>query len=125
MPIDISTTVTAAVAGSTVINHAASYSSGAIDSISLDIAPATTDEEVLIQPGPATAVHVLALYCDPTDPPMTYKTSPTSPAIELRGAHVYNGPTMVALLGPTPTSLFFSNPNSDLRSVTILIGRTP
>lgn len=125
MPIEITTSVTAAVAGSAVIGSSASYSSGAIDTISLDIAPATIDEEVLIQPGPATAVQILALYSDPTDPPVTYKTAPTAPAIELRGAHVYNGPTMVALLGATPTTLFFSNPHSDPRPVTILIGRTP
>lgn len=125
MPIDITTTVTAAAAGSTGINYSASYSAGAVDTISVDLAPSTTDEEVLIQPGPASAIEVLALYSDPIEPSVTYKTAPAAPAIRLLGAHVYNGPTMVALLGPNPTSLFFSNSGTDPRPVTILIGRNP
>jgi len=125
MPIDIVTTVIANVAGQTVINHSASFSAGAIDTISLELAASVVDQEVLIQPGPATAIQVLALYCDPSEPLVAYKIEPIAPAINLNGAHVYNGPSMVALLGVTPTRLYFSNPSASARPLNIVIGRNP
>ncbi|MEQ1719459.1 MAG: hypothetical protein ABL907_26285 [Hyphomicrobium sp.] len=125
MPIDIATNVTANVAGQTVINHAANFSAGAIDTISLELPASAVDQEVLLQPGPATAIQILALYCDSAEPFVTYKPAPAAAAISLNGAHVYSGPTMVALLGATPTSLYFSNPSASPRALTIVVGRNP
>ncbi len=125
MSIDITTNVSVAVAGPSVIQSTSNYTVGAVDTVSLTLEPAVVDQEVLLQPGPASAIMVLALQADPGAQPINYKIALGAPAIELSGAHVYNGSTMVALIGAAPTRLFFSNPNPDAHPVTIIIGRNP
>ena len=125
MTIDITTAMTVTVAGPVVIQSNSNYTVGAVDTVSLTLDAAIVDQEVLIQPGPASAIMVLALHSEPAAQAISYKTAVGAPAIELRGAHVYNGPNMVALLGVTPTSLFLSNPNADPHPVTIIIARNP
>lgn len=124
MPIDLSMSVTAASAGQT-ISSSVSLQAGAIEWLSIDIAPGATDQQVLVQPGPASAMILLALQCDASDESISYKPAPGAPAIALIGAHIYNGPHMIALLGANPTSLYFTSTNPSPINVRILVGRNP
>ena len=124
MPIDLSVSITATSAGQTIQSNT-SPQAGAIEWLVFDLAPASTDTPVLVQPGPANQMLVLALQADPGDDSISYKPAIGGPALTLNGAHLYNGPHMVALLGANPTTLYFSNSSANPVSIKILVGRNP
>lgn len=125
MTIDIVANVQLTVGGPTMIQSTSSHAVGATETISIELQPGASDQEVLIQPGPASAVMLLALQAETGDQSISYKPATPAAPITLNGAHIYNGPTMVALLGATPTSLFFSSTNANPITVTIIVGRNP
>lgn len=124
MPIDLSMSVTATSAGQT-ISSSVNLQAGAIEWLSFDVAPGVSDQQVMVQPGPAAAMVLLALQCDSGDGSISYKPAPAAAPIVLNGAHLYNGPQMIALLGTNPTSLYFSSSNASAMNVRILVGRNP
>lgn len=124
MPIDLNMSVNATATGQ-AISSAVNLQAGAIEWISLDILSGATDQQVMVQPGPASAMILLALQADPGDTSISYKSTPAAAPIVLNGAHIYNGPHMIALLGPNPTSLYFSSTNPSPINIRILVGRNP
>ena len=56
MPIAVDVSLRVNIAGAGVLDQSGPETVAAIDDISIDLAPGTTDQAVAIQPGPASAI---------------------------------------------------------------------
>jgi hypothetical protein len=123
MPTNIDMHIRLAANGVQLIDQTWNENVGAIDDIVLDLADATVDDQVDIQPGPASAISFIGIANLSAVPGISYKSAPGGMAITLLGVHAYTGAGMAAFLGANPTALFFSNASGQAAQVRIVVAR--
>ncbi|HEY5960433.1 MAG TPA: hypothetical protein VIV60_27960 [Polyangiaceae bacterium] len=125
MTISITTGLEVSVAGGPSLRQAQALAVDAYDMVDVVIADGATDETVEIQPSAiAGQVQVLFVSATQYEPGLTYRVNAAAnPSHPLDRALLLTGAGAVALLGPAPTSLLFSNATGANITVQVIVGR--
>lgn len=129
MPESIIWTLNVQIAGGPTQSVARLLTVDAYDviNVNIDAAPApgqTTDQAIVVQPAAQGEVEFLMITSSAYDADLTYtQGGANDPEVALEGPHVLPAASLVALLGPTPQSLTFSNPLMQRITISILVGR--